>query len=113
MNTTTFNQLVKNISCDTGDDLSVIGFVAKHENYEINFYGNEDEGFVLRVEDFGFTENGVWNQLNPTDEQMSVMTKILSDKKEELFENVVEDEFEEEFDGDYYSYYGVKQSDFY
>lgn len=113
MDTIAFNQLISKSICDTGCDLDTIGFVAKHNNYEMNFYCSGDEGYKVCVDDFGKMVKGKWQQFEPSEDQLQEMSKILNAKKEELFSSSREEELVEEFDGDYYNLYGVKRSDFY
>ena len=108
-------EIFKHIECHTGNDLETIGFESEFEDYYINFYGKIENGYKLIVESFGkfsmIKENSL--EVSETSEKdLLAMQNIINAYHHYLVRNKT-NETEEEFDGDYYSYYGVNEKDFY
>lgn len=109
INDKAFTFLIKNCECQTGDDKQRIGFVSKWMNYEISFYSSDNNIVEAVIDDFGFLKGGVWNQCEATDNQFKKMGDVLNKKLIELdsTEHIYDD-----FNGDYYDYYGVNNAMF-
>ena len=73
--------------CLYSDDSSTecLSLKAKNNSYQISFYAWADTGYKIVVEDFGFEENGKWNQLDPTIEQIEAMEDALAKELQRLF----------------------------
>lgn len=82
-------------SDDNGFGLEIISFKGKHHNYEVSFYANQENGHELEVEDFGRMYKGEWEQLNPTQNQIDQMQKIISDHKKYLIDQEDEEAIRE------------------
>ena len=82
-----FLELMKIISCDSDDLHGAIGFSAQLEKSSLSFYGVCEDDFTLRIEDFGYEENGGWIQLTPTKEQFSQMQTLLTKKFHEVYDH--------------------------
>ncbi len=115
-----FNNLLKNVECDTGNDKEDIGFSSKWMNYEIGFYINDGDEDTILIDDFGFMKNGSWTQCEPTSFQREKMKEILVKKLNEIYEQEIQEgieaqELEEdrrEYNKDPYAYYGVNRAMF-
>jgi hypothetical protein len=112
MKTKIFNSLIEKVECDTGKDLETIGFRSKHSNYHLSFYGCADEDYNVLVEDFGCITDNDWKQLEPTKEQITIMQNTINNKVSELHNSEKESNIDEDFNGNYYDYYGVNQAMF-
>ena len=108
----TFDVLINNVECDTENDIETIGFVSEWMNYEINFYTNIEAAGKVIIEDFGFMKDKSWVQCTPTDLQIDAMKKLIADKIDEL-SGIKEEKDHDDFNGDYYDYYGVKREMFF
>lgn len=84
METILFNKLLENSKCDTGNDISIIGFRAKHNSYHMSFYACDSEDYKVIVEDFGTVVEGKWKQLDASLQQIAEMQKLIDKKLEEL-----------------------------
>lgn len=90
-----FLNLMQHCSCDTGDDIETVGFVARNFGYAINFYGLQENGHALTIDEFGHFVNGKWMDCEPTTEQLEIMRTKLS-KQVSLNEQLIEEEELEE-----------------
>lgn len=104
-----FEKIISKIKRNTGMDLEQIGFDCKYNNYRTNFYGNLEEDYQLRVEDFGLMKESKWIQLEPTEIQLNIMQNIINDEIEQVEEEIKREEvnIDPDFNGSFYEYYGV------
>ena len=110
-----FDALIKCAKVETGNDIGTVGMGATFINYSIGFYASSDDNYKVIVEDFGMMKKGDWIQLEPTENQLAEMQKIILNKVEgiRLSNQESEERFDDSFDGDYYNLYGVSKSMFY
>ena len=108
METKYFEKLIENLKLENSQDC--IAFSAKYQNYEMSFYSNEND--ILILEDFGFMKKQKWVQLEPTKMQLAKLQSKINEQREFLNNEPNEPEYDADFKGDYYDYFGVKQSDF-
>ena len=80
-----FTQLIERAVCDTGEDTSLIGLRSKIGNYELSFYAEDQDDYLLIVEDFGKMIKGKWEQFVPTKNQKLIMRKKITDKADALY----------------------------
>jgi len=100
-----FNKLIQNLKLE-----DTMAFTAKHQNYEMSFYADEND--ILIVEDFGFMLGHNWIKSEPTKMQLAIMQTKIDEQREILNNEPNENDYDADFKGDYYDYFGVKQSDF-
>ena len=107
---TIFYFMIKNAVCDTKDDTEIVGFTSLWMNYEISFYINTKAQSKLIVDDFGYLKNGEWVQCQPTKIQLALMQQCTTKKLEQLHKNNPKPHTD--FNGDFYSYYGLSPKQF-
>ena len=103
-----FNKLITSLKLE--NDPNCIAFSAKYQNYELSFYADENDNVI--VEDFGFMRRHNWVQLEPTKMQLAKMQTKINEQREILNNEPNDPEYDADFKGDHYDYFGVKQSDF-
>lgn len=114
METNKFEALIKRVECDTLNDIQLIGFSAKNNNYALGFFAEEKNNYKIEVEDFGREFRGKWQQDEPNEDQLKVMQNIINEKIIEIQNLPSENEIDlDEEILDHYEYNGVKRSDFY
>ena len=100
----TFKGLIDNLKLQTGNDLDAVGFSSRFGPFEMSFYAEIEDGYMLRVDDFGMNlEGGGWLVMEPTQEQIESMHKEILSKVEEIERSKVV-EYQENY-GLYGKYY--------
>ena len=74
MKTETYNKIIEKIKCDESTK-QLIGFNGSLGSYEINFYAEQENGYKLQVDSFGYKSKSGWIQQEPTTEQIELMEK--------------------------------------
>ena len=103
-----FNKLITSLKLENDPDC--IAFSAKYQNYELSFYADENNN--LTVHNFGFTKRHNWVKLEPTKMQLAKLRFKIDQQLEILNNKPNAHEYDRDFKGDHYDYFGVKQSDF-
>lgn len=100
----TFKGLIDNLKLQTGNDLDAVGFRSRFGPFEMSFYAEIEDGYMLRVDDFGMNlEGGGWLAMEPTQWQIEIMHKEILSKVEEIERSKVV-EYQENY-GLYGKYY--------
>lgn len=100
----TFKGLIDNLKLQTGNDLDAVGFSSRFGLFEMSFYAEIEDDYILRVDDFGMNlEVGGWLVMEPTQGQIEVMRKEILSKVEEIERSKVV-EYQENY-GIYNEYY--------
>lgn len=101
METTVFNKLLKTLKADEENSLEIIGFSSVLDRapfyngqHVLSFYANEDTDYELVVEEFGYWLDDVWNEQQPTAEQLAIMKNTIDNEVEKL--NKLQEQSEEE-----------------
>ena len=81
--------------CDTGIDIDCVGITASYFQYTISFYGDREDDYALKVEDFGKLAKGKWMQYAPTTEQLDRLKSRLDLEVETIEQHIVALEQEE------------------
>jgi hypothetical protein len=116
MNSIIFDKLKDKIELDTDNDKELIGCSAKHNKYEISFFAEESNNYILVVENFGRMFRGNWVEDEPTEEQLEEMQKIINQKVIDVTNAIEEQNRIDNYDNsisDPYDYYGVSKESFY
>ncbi len=83
----TFRGLMKDLKCETGDDIEAVGFKSSRGPFQISFHGNLEDNYQVSIEDFGMNlQGGGWEILEPTEAQVQTMQNKLLEMVEELQE---------------------------
>ena len=98
-----FKKLITN-SYSEDSSIECVSIKSKFAGFEISFYAWKDNGYKLVVEDFGYSKNGEWVQLQPTINQLTVMNDSLVSElhrlqhleSEKYKEGVIQMQFEED-----------------
>ena len=103
-----FNKLITSLKLENDPDC--IAFSAKYQNYELSFYADKNNNVI--VDNFGFTKRHNWYQLEPTKMQLAKLQAKINEQREILNNQPNDPEYDRDFKGDHYDYFGVKQRDF-
>lgn len=111
ISTKIFNGLVDNCKAEDESTLEQVAFRSHYTWYGMSFYANIDDNYNLMVEDFGRNVKGVWQQHEPTEEQLNWMRqKIDAEVMRLQGERTIE--VMEEYE-DPYKTFGVSRADFF
>lgn len=91
------------------EDFDTVAFDCKFRNYVLSFYARYSDGLRVDTGDFYQEVNGIYNELELTEEQWNELQEIIDNA--EFIEQ--EEEEEAENKGNLYDYYGVKPGDFF
>lgn len=84
MNQSTFHNLIEKATCNTGSDIDTIGFIAKNQQHEVNFFAEAQDGHKVTIDTFGKMHKKKWVKDTPTEEQLNVMQKTINTKRDNL-----------------------------
>lgn len=88
-----FNELIKHAICDTGNDLSLVGFSSSYHKWSMGFYRDEQGQF--NYEDFGFDGANGFIEYEPTEEQLTRMQLHIDTRINDIENGKRSDELEE------------------
>ena len=103
-----FNKLITSLKLENDPDC--IAFSAKYQNYELSFYADENDNVI--VDNFGFTKRHNWVQLEPTKMQLAKLQTKIDEQLKILKNEAKENDYDKDFKGDHYDYFGVSRADF-
>ena len=81
-----FNSILKTADCDSWDLKDVVGFKCEMANYTLRFYGDAENDFNVKVDEFGFGILGYFTECKASTSQIEKMQEIILKKVEELEE---------------------------
>ncbi|MEM7487081.1 MAG: hypothetical protein AAF348_17880 [Bacteroidota bacterium] len=103
-----FMMCANKLKCDTGDDRETIGLKASFQGYNINIYGNEEDNYELKVDEFGSYDvnHWEWTPLTPTERQLSILNTLLQKEVDGVLEDTEPETIDhekpyEEYDNQY------------
>ena len=84
MNQSTFQNLIKKATCDTGNERDTVGFTAKHQQHELIFFGEAQDGHQVTIDTFGKMYKKKWIRDTPSQTQLNTMQKHINNKVDSL-----------------------------
>lgn len=76
-----FDKVIAKAKLQTGtEELESVWMTATAFGYHISFIGESESGHNIQIEDFGFESKDGWEEIEPTDNQIEKMQKILNDQ---------------------------------
>ena len=92
-----FNKLMEAVECETGNDLDIVGLGTRIFGYSIGFYGEQDNGHELIIDEFGHFVEGDWVTCNPTPKQLETMKSMLSKEIKRIQSEIEQEELDEAY----------------
>lgn len=79
-----FNRLMENISFENTGFEEIVSADSYYNEFQASFHIDFDQSENLIIDDFGYKSSKGWVQLEPTAEQLKVMTSLISNRADEL-----------------------------